>query len=208
LKKFIVHKEFATHYSPVFEAAFNSEFYEGQTQTYRIFDTPESAVCLLVHWLYTQKVDLAQIEDSQVNMSASDLLICLWILADKLIIGSLQNAVIHELERLSIESNGVNVASLKYVYENTTQDSKLRQLLLYQCASRFDASAFTESASEFPNEMLIEMVILYSKTIRSTELKTLMPRSDMSVFEVPTDQSEGQLNVGLFSMPSCWRLTV
>jgi hypothetical protein len=208
LKKFIVHKEFACYYSPVFKAAFNSDFYEGQTQTYRIFDTPESAVCLLVHWLYTQKVDLAQIDGSQNNILASDLLICLWILADKLLIGSLQNAVIHELERLSMELNGVNVATLKYVYHNTTPDSKLRQLLLHQCASRFDASAFTESASEFPNEMLIELAVLYSKTIRSTELKNLMPKTDMSAFEVPTDELEGQSNVCLFFIPSCWRLTV
>jgi hypothetical protein len=169
LKTFVIHKEFACHYSPVFKAAFNSKFWEGQTQTYRMVDdAPESAVHLLVHWLYTQKVDLAQIEGSAKEMSENDHLVRLWVLADRLLIGSLQDAVIHELEERSIEYNSANVAVLKYVYENTNPDSKLRRLLLHQCASRLDIATFTASAHLFPHEMLIELAILYSKTIRST----------------------------------------
>jgi hypothetical protein len=38
-KKFIVHKEHACHHSPILNAAFNGNFVEGQTQTYRIEDT-------------------------------------------------------------------------------------------------------------------------------------------------------------------------
>ncbi|KAH7417462.1 hypothetical protein BKA64DRAFT_702229 [Cadophora sp. MPI-SDFR-AT-0126] len=46
--KFIVHKEFACYHSSVFRAAFNSNFVEGQTQTYRIEDTSAGAFRLLV----------------------------------------------------------------------------------------------------------------------------------------------------------------
>jgi hypothetical protein len=152
----------------------------------------------LVHWLYTQKLDLAQIDDFLNEMSASDHLIRLWILADKLLIGGLQDAVNHELEELSIESNSANVVSLKYVYENTTSDSKLRRLLLHQCASRLESSTFAESAQLFPHEMLIELATLYSKSIRSTEMKALMPRADMSSFEVSADQLDGRSKVYLF----------
>jgi hypothetical protein len=198
----VIHKEFASFYSPVFKAAFNSNFLEGQTQKFRIVDTSESAACLLVHWLYTQKIDLAQIDEFLKEMSESDHLIRLYVLADRLLIGSLQDAVIHELEERSIESNSVNVTALMYVYENTSPDSKLRRLLLHQCASRLDSSTFTQSARLFPHEMLVELAVLYSKSIRSTEMKALMPRADMSSFEVSKDQPEEQSKVRLFSVTS------
>jgi hypothetical protein len=50
--------EFACHYSPVLNAAFNSSFLEGQTQTYRLEDIGLSAFRLLVQWLYSQNIDL------------------------------------------------------------------------------------------------------------------------------------------------------
>jgi hypothetical protein len=50
-EKFTVHKEFACHVK-AFDSAFNSNFMEGQTQTYRIDDTSAVAFRLFVHWLY------------------------------------------------------------------------------------------------------------------------------------------------------------
>jgi hypothetical protein len=48
-EKFIIHKEFVVHYSPVLKAAFNSEFIEGKNQTYRLEDTTERALRLLTY---------------------------------------------------------------------------------------------------------------------------------------------------------------
>jgi hypothetical protein len=141
-------------------------------------------------------------------MSESDHLVRLWILADKLLIASLQNVVIHKLEEQSMESDCVNLSSLKFVYDNTTPDSKLRRLFLHQCASRISTSIFTQAPYLFPHEMLIELAVLYSKTIRGTDMKNLMPRSDMSLFEVPTDQIEEQSKVSFYSILFRWRLTV
>lgn len=45
--KFTVHKDFVCHYSPVLKAAFESDFIEGQTQSYRLKDTSERTVKLL-----------------------------------------------------------------------------------------------------------------------------------------------------------------
>lgn len=55
---FLVHKDFACHYSPVLRAAFNSSFIEGETQTYDLDDVEEETVRLLVHWIYTQSIAL------------------------------------------------------------------------------------------------------------------------------------------------------
>ncbi|KAE9374856.1 hypothetical protein N431DRAFT_481996 [Stipitochalara longipes BDJ] len=57
-ERFNVHKEFACHYSPVLKAAFNSNFIEGQTQTYRLEDMRPSAFRLLAKWFYSERIDL------------------------------------------------------------------------------------------------------------------------------------------------------
>ena len=44
-----LHKQIACYYSPVFKAAFNSQFKEGETQTYKLSDTGQRAVRLLIH---------------------------------------------------------------------------------------------------------------------------------------------------------------
>jgi hypothetical protein len=48
-KEFIVHKDFACAYSPVFKAALHSSMIEGQTQIYRLEEAEPEVVQLLVH---------------------------------------------------------------------------------------------------------------------------------------------------------------
>lgn len=64
-EKFILHKEFACHYSPTFNAGFNSKFLAGETQTYTLDDVAPAPVRLLVHWIYTQT--LAVREDKALS---------------------------------------------------------------------------------------------------------------------------------------------
>jgi hypothetical protein len=49
---FVIQKEVVVLYSPVFKAAFNSDFVEGQTQTYNLEETNIKAFSLVVQWLY------------------------------------------------------------------------------------------------------------------------------------------------------------
>ena len=44
-----IHRDVACHYSPIFKAAFNSGFTEGQTQTYRLEDVSQETVKSLIH---------------------------------------------------------------------------------------------------------------------------------------------------------------
>jgi hypothetical protein len=48
-ESFLIHKDFACHYSPVLKAALNSDFVEGQTQSYRLDEENGEAVRLLIH---------------------------------------------------------------------------------------------------------------------------------------------------------------
>lgn len=61
--KYFVHEEVACLYSPVFKAAFQGAFLEGQTKTYFLGETLESAVGLLVKWLYNQTLDSIQLDE-------------------------------------------------------------------------------------------------------------------------------------------------
>jgi hypothetical protein len=48
-KSFLIHKDFAYHYSPVLKAALDSGFIEGQTQSYQMEEDNYEAVRLLIH---------------------------------------------------------------------------------------------------------------------------------------------------------------
>lgn len=52
--EFLIHKEVACYYSPVFNAAFNNDLVEGQSFEYRIDDTTGEVFEILITWLYSQ----------------------------------------------------------------------------------------------------------------------------------------------------------
>ncbi|KAE9381305.1 hypothetical protein N431DRAFT_457906 [Stipitochalara longipes BDJ] len=68
LTPFIVHKEVACLHCPVFEAAFNSNFIEGQTQTYKIDDTTVEAFQYLVQWFYGQKFKSLVVSQTDIKI--------------------------------------------------------------------------------------------------------------------------------------------
>lgn len=135
IKAFIVHEEVACHYSPVLKAAFNSDFVEGQTQTYVLDDIGEHGIAtftLFVEWLYTQKLDLLQelkyivdgdkeyrtIPANIRRIGAAEIQVAeMWIIAGKLLVPSLQNLAIEQLERISYHAKGVPSGVLKnYIF--------------------------------------------------------------------------------------------
>jgi hypothetical protein len=105
-KKNFVHKEFACHASPIFEAAFNSNFIEGQTQIYKLGDTTPRAFQLLTQWMYFQTCNISQLgngtgrqgpdlsypkQKTSEDLEEDKALFELWVLADKLRMPRLQN---------------------------------------------------------------------------------------------------------------------
>lgn len=53
---FLVHKEVACNNSPVFAAALNSNFIEGETLKYALDDVEPAIFKLLMQWMYSQKL--------------------------------------------------------------------------------------------------------------------------------------------------------
>ena len=53
-KEYLVYRNFATQYSPVFDRAFNGKFIEAETQVYNLvdFDYPD-VFGLVLRWMYS-----------------------------------------------------------------------------------------------------------------------------------------------------------
>jgi hypothetical protein len=160
-KKFIVHKEFACHYSQVLNAAFNSQFIEGQTQTYRLKDTTEGTFRLFVQWLYYQQLELLQLQGDDVdNNIANDedkSLFGLWILADKLGAPHLQNQAIESIKEICEKSGAISTMHFHYIYDNTSAGSLLRRYMVDECRQSLPREAYIDDPHKFPHEFLIEL---------------------------------------------------
>ncbi|KAL5321134.1 hypothetical protein ACEPPN_011946 [Leptodophora sp. 'Broadleaf-Isolate-01'] len=174
--KFVVHKDFACHYSPVLEAAFNGNFIEGQTQEYKFYDTGEEAIRLLVHRLYTQKLDTIALSDphkkgwseqrGEAVKTQTQALIELWVLCERLIIPRLQNVIIHEIQCVTEHTNTIPVSCFKYIHENNASNSPLRRIYVDQCVTRFSSDdTYTFKPDRYPHEMLLDMVIMFTKIL-------------------------------------------
>lgn len=166
----MVHKDFACHYSPVFKAAFNSDFVEGQTQEYRLQEVKGTIIRVLINWFYTQKLDteafaLKETTDQGCPMTDFIMLTQLWILAGKLLIPTLQNTTIRQFLRLRNEEGTVPVSCFHAVYEGTSPGSALRRLCVDMCIKRLHRSTYIDKPESFPKDMLIDLVTVLAKSI-------------------------------------------
>jgi len=159
--KFTVHKSFACYYCEVFNRAFNSNFEEARTQTYRIKDTTVRAFELLVDWIYSQDIGdchfEAVIDGKEVFWNPGEVmarLAELWVLADKLLLPNLQNIAIDHLNDVFTEEGACMI--LPYVYENTAEDSLLRRFLIEAVALNGHKKIMHEALQLFTGPMLLD----------------------------------------------------
>lgn len=148
-KTYLIHKEYACKASSVFNAAFNSPFIEGRTQTYKLEDTSSNTFKFISQWMYSGSLTVLteQSEESQEAMldmdppyydksagAAAELeqqefkaLLEAWVLADKLCMSNLQNEVLTKLNTIIedyIVLSGIT-RHLQYIYDNSCVRSAL-----------------------------------------------------------------------------------
>lgn len=172
-------KEVATFYSRVLEAAFNSDFIEGQTQTYALEDVDEGVFKLFIQWLYRQRFGyyLTQAEADLLRQPEShteeqlkadkdkiekrqELLVRLWVLGDRLSIPHLQNLVVDELENIRFTWNTtVPVLLLEEVYENTVEECRFRKFLLLHVKSFLPKDVLKEHVEIIPKTFLLDYAL-------------------------------------------------
>jgi len=184
--KFVIHKEFACYYCPVFKVAFNSKFVEGTTGEYYLEDSSENTVRILTNWLYTQRVDtqpLVQVGETKTSTSEerkernSDAncnsvfmtLIELWVLADKLLMPRLQNDVLRELYYIMMQSYTAPLRSLHYLYANTAEKSGIRRLFLHRAAGYCSPDIIKQHVADFPHQFLLDVLAFHVVEVEEDE---------------------------------------
>ncbi|KAN0103457.1 hypothetical protein V8E51_011770 [Hyaloscypha variabilis] len=215
-ERFSVHKEFACHYSPVLKAAFDSNFIEGQTQTYPLQDMLPSAFRLLAKWFYSDHIDLQLDIDPTVDINVTDEVddnsdgeeddhatlqlneayraqdlnfAQLWVAGDRLLIPRLQNAVVlawNQLWNCDDDDRVCTTSWLKYAYEHTTVGSPLRNIAVDKLVFEFRASDIKASADELPREILVDMAMVTANSICA-----IPPKSKYYQKEWADEYSEG-----------------
>jgi hypothetical protein len=167
-QKFLIHKERVCHHSPVLKAAFNGNFIEGQTQTYRIEDTSPGAFRMFTRWIYDQDLDLFQLKT--VDQKERDVrlhtispehsedieLAELWVLADKMAMHKLQNFIVRQIVEIRNQCHAVAIKTLPYIYNRTAVNSPLRGLMISEVAQHCHEDEF-DDPEDFPHEFLIDL---------------------------------------------------
>jgi hypothetical protein len=133
--------------------------------------------------MYHQELDIGHVTCNEKS-NADQWLVELWVLADKLLIPSLQNVVIRELERLRKRFRTTSTRCLHYVYEKTGPGSQLRNLFISWCAFNMVSTRFEEKPDHFPKEMLLELARLLVESMPETIKERVVDERDMADFEV------------------------
>lgn len=165
-KLFPVHTEVVCRYSSVIT------FYIDRTglTRYPLFTKSEDAARLLMKWLYSQKLEVLQLEDDWENIQAHAIpnaakeedaaLVELWVLADKLDIGSLQNQVIKAIDDVYKDFEYIFPETIALVYKITSGPCELRELFVRIIANDFEPNTFMKEEKGYPRELLSDLILL------------------------------------------------
>jgi hypothetical protein len=138
--------------------------------------------------MYHRKLDIPKVVSHKTKPPTDQLLVELWVLADKLLIPSLQNDVIQALEKLRAQHKTTGTKCLHYVYDKTGPGSPLRRLFVHQCAFNVASDWFSQKPGHFPQEMLIDLVQLLSESSSEDWKMRMSDRRDMVDFEVEEEE--------------------
>ncbi|KAG9228299.1 hypothetical protein BJ875DRAFT_389672, partial [Amylocarpus encephaloides] len=86
-------------------------------------DVKHSTFGVFVNWLYTQQIVAGKV-------SGRSHLMDVWLLADRFMVPSLQNAALVSLDRLLTYRDWFTPAAIQLIYENSSTEGTLRQYLL------------------------------------------------------------------------------
>lgn len=156
---FVVHKDFATFYSPVFQRTFNSKLAEGETQKMRLQDVTAGEFGRFVHWLYTK-----DIEGDTDLISEAPALAKLWDLAASFQVVEFQNKIIIKLFRLVKQVNGDQLVKLlHYAYERI-EDTALKRLVVDKIAWHIEPKKlkYIKKKGYFPKQIWAKIALVYN----------------------------------------------
>jgi hypothetical protein len=161
---FIVHKCFLSHHSSVFNAALNGLYIESKTQFINLFPISVESFGIFVRWLYSQRI-----EDDDGMMPSVKELVNLWILAVMKFVYQLQNQAIDALNEAIAKSGELPTELFGLIYENTTEKSTLRHLIVDLCVCQLGKLEFGD---DVPRALLLD-ILKASGELKNTKASKL-----------------------------------
>jgi len=128
--EFSVHKALICAASTYFRAAFEGPFREGTTQTIRLPETRTSVFKIFVGWLYTQKLELPLVDESNEAKTMISLTL-IYALGDECGVEGLRNAAIDATHAFMLGTwKYLNHRGIDWIYDHTPRNCALRRLVV------------------------------------------------------------------------------
>ena len=150
-RKFVVHREFICHHSPYFDAAFNGEFVEGQTQTLDLEDVRPYVFEVFINWIYTQTI-------SSLRGGPLDIkwMMPLWLAGERFLVPDLQNQTLQLFEKERVRLSAITAPSaVQHIHNNSTEGCVLRKYIVAICDA---VHHMLNKDTEYLKDFLVDLV--------------------------------------------------
>lgn len=134
--------------------------------------------------MYHQELDVG-VTTKEAKSLTDMRLVKLWVLADKLLIPTLQNMIQRYLERLRKKFEAVSTNCIPYVYRETAPGSSLRRLFVSWCAWNMHRSRLEYRPSHFPKKFLLDLTNQLMRRMPKDATQAFREERDMRDFDVP-----------------------
>ena len=188
-RTFHVHQELLFKHSPVFKAAFSGECRESSERCIALPEDDPEIVERFMQWLYFKSLGLTKGISPETCEERYWQLANMNTLADKFDVGLLKNSIIDEFfaESKQPDSWIPGPLAIGYIYENTTESSSLRKLMVdiyvwqtnYEFHTRRDVRAGLEIIPTFAADFAIAL----SRRVQDPSLESPFDSDPSSYYE-------------------------
>lgn len=153
-KTFYPHKGVLYFYSGYFKAALNGSWSESESGVIKLESEDADIFGRFMLWLYTGRITDGTLQVTQT------LVVDLWLFADRRNIPLLMNEMVNELHGSVADSWIVPTHCLRTIYENTSEGSALRRLLIYSVCRTYSPKDEVKKrqVDAWPQAALAEML--------------------------------------------------
>lgn len=157
-----------TFYSGYFRAALNGNFSEGQSGVIILESEEPDVFHEFVTWLYTTKARTDPVTDENFRSHCFSY-VKLWIFADRRDIPVLMNDMIDTFQRTVVKAWKYPDMVVKEVYNNTTDGSALRRMLIRTFKCIAGENVLTEGCN-YPKQFLFDLVRRFAAYPREDQM--------------------------------------
>jgi hypothetical protein len=164
-RTFKIAKDTACAASPVLHEKFENVANSGESNIrLPCKEFSERCVELLTKFIKTEKFAMKLPEVINRGRAEADMILAeLYVMATKLRMPKLQNAIVKRLHEIFTSTKKGSLSIFEYAYEKTAAGSALRKLCVYECANFLGAQTLGNSEEQLPKQLLLDVVLAYKK---------------------------------------------